>query len=68
MKVRFELSESDYYRGGMAVNFSHNNLSSRSLYELTLLLHNRGIRSVNLSHLGNMKAINAEGQKRAAKN
>lgn len=56
-KIRFEFSESDYYRGGMAVNFSQNALSSRSLLELTLLIQFRGIRSVNFSNLGNMKYV-----------
>jgi hypothetical protein len=47
----------DFYRGGMAINFADNELSSLSLVSLTATFKTfRGFRSVNLSRMGNFKS------------
>jgi hypothetical protein len=44
--------EKDYYRGGMAINFSSNMLSSLCFRPLSqLIISFRGLRSINLSNM-----------------
>ena len=48
---QFPVDIVDYYRGGMAVNFSENPMSIASFAVLHKLLLFRGLRSINLSRL-----------------
>lgn len=56
----------DYHRGGMAINFSKNDMSNISVFELSKLISTfNGLRSIDISHLSNWKQNDHNRSKKA---